>query len=68
MGFLEPKKKKEAKPEIKHDFEEEVEEETETEEPLEVTPTDVLDNRKAIINHEQRIIQMEAKWFRLGGL
>lgn len=52
---LEELKKEEAKEEI-----EEVEEQPI--EPKRLTTEEIL------LNHEQRILQMEAKWFRLGGI
>lgn len=54
-------------------YEEEVEEETpedvEGEEPTEPQPKKkALTVSDILINHEQRLVEMEAKWYRLGGI
>ncbi len=38
------------------------------EEPEKAEPKKEVTVQEILINHEQRLVQMEAKWFRLGGI
>lgn len=42
--------------------EESIEDESKKDKPKEVTVNDIL------VDHEQRLVRMESKWFKLGGL
>ncbi len=44
------------------------EEETEEQEPTKEKPKKEITIQDVLANQEQRLIQMESKWFRLGGL